>query len=74
MIAEVQDGLALVSAAERLSPDVIVSDISMPGLDGIAAATVILRKNPAARIIFVTVQDDLAWWSVGWRPARWDTC
>jgi DNA-binding NarL/FixJ family response regulator len=59
VIAVVQDGLALVSAAERLSPDVILSDISMPGLDGITAATVILRKNPAARIIFVTVQDDL---------------
>ena len=53
-----QDGRALVSAAERLSPDVIVSDISMPGLDGIAAATVILRRNPAARIIFVTVHGD----------------
>ena len=47
MIAQVQDGLALVSAAERLSPDVIVSDISMPGLDGIAAAAAILRRNPA---------------------------
>ena len=58
MIAQVQDGLALVSAAERLSPDVIVSDISMPGLDGIAAATLILRKNPAARIVFVTVHSD----------------
>ena len=58
VIAVVQDGLALVSAAERLSPDVILSDISMPGLDGIAAATAILRKNPAARIIFVTAHDD----------------
>ena len=58
VIAQVQDGLALVSAAERLSPDVIVSDISMPGLDGIAAAAAILRKNPAARIVFVTVHGD----------------
>ena len=58
VIAQVQDGLALVSAAERLSPDVIVSDISMPGLDGIAAAAAILRRNPAARIVFVTVHCD----------------
>jgi len=55
VIAQVQDGHALVSAVERLSPDVIVSDISMPGLDGIAAARIILGKNPAARIVFVTV-------------------
>jgi DNA-binding NarL/FixJ family response regulator len=58
VIAVVQDGLALVSAAERLSPDVILSDISMPGLDGISAATIILRRDPAARIIFVTVHSD----------------
>jgi DNA-binding NarL/FixJ family response regulator len=58
VIGQVQDGRALISAAERLSPDVIVSDISMPGLDGISAATVILRRDPAARIIFVTVHSD----------------
>jgi DNA-binding NarL/FixJ family response regulator len=58
VVACVRDGRKLVSAAERLSPDVIVSDISMPGLDGIAAASVILARNPAARIIFVTVHGD----------------
>ena len=58
VIAMVRDGLALVSAAERLSPDVIVSDISMPGLDGITAAIAILHRNPAARIVFVTVHND----------------
>jgi DNA-binding NarL/FixJ family response regulator len=58
VIACVRDGHALVSVAERLSPDVIVSDISMPGLDGIAAASVILARNPAARIILVTVHGD----------------
>ena len=58
VIAEVRDGRALVGAAERLSPDLIISDISMPGLDGITAAAEILRRDPAARIIFVTVYDD----------------
>ena len=46
MVGQVQDGCSLVSAAERLLPDVIVSDISMPGLDGIAAASAILRAEP----------------------------
>ena len=59
VIAQVQDGVALVAAAERLEPDVIVSDITMPGLDGIAAAAEILRHNAAARIILVTVHADL---------------
>ena len=54
VIGQVQDGYALLSAVDRLSPDVIVSDISMPGLDGITAAAQIVRKHPAARIVFVT--------------------
>jgi DNA-binding NarL/FixJ family response regulator len=58
VIADVEDGSALVIAAEQLLPDVIVTDISMPGLDGLAAATAILQKNPAARIVFVTVHGD----------------
>ena len=58
VIAWVENGRALVEATERLSPDVIVSDISMPGLDGIAAAAAILRSNAAARIILVTVHAD----------------
>ena len=58
VIAHVQDGVALVAAARQLSPEVIVSDISMPGLDGITAAAAILRANAAARIILVTVHAD----------------
>jgi CheY-like chemotaxis protein len=46
VVGEVHDGLALVLAAEQLSPDVIVSDVSMPGLEGIAAATQILQRSP----------------------------
>jgi DNA-binding NarL/FixJ family response regulator len=53
--ATVRDGLALVEAADAIRPDVIVTDIGMPCLDGIAAALMILRKDPKARIVFVTV-------------------
>jgi DNA-binding NarL/FixJ family response regulator len=58
VILDVGDGLELVSVAEREVPDVIVTDISMPGMDGIAAATAILRQNPAARIVFVTLHTE----------------
>ena len=58
VIATVGDGNALVAAAETLAPDVIVTDIAMPGLNGIAAAAEILRRNSAARIVFVTVHND----------------
>jgi len=55
VVALVEDGRALVSAAALLSPDVIVTDISMPILDGIDATALIRSRDPAARIVLVTV-------------------
>jgi DNA-binding NarL/FixJ family response regulator len=60
VIATVGDGHALVGAARALRPDVVVADISMPGLDGISAASQIIRAEPTARIVFVTVHDEPA--------------
>jgi DNA-binding NarL/FixJ family response regulator len=58
VIGHVTDGRTLVRHACRLSPDVIVSDISMPDVDGLTAAAEILQHNPKARIVFVTVHAD----------------
>ena len=58
VIGHVTDGRTLIRDAARLSPDVIVSDISMPELDGITAAARILEWDPMARIIFVSVHAD----------------
>ena len=57
VVATVGDGNALIAATETFAPDVIVTDIAMPGLNGIAAAARILGNNPAARIVFVTVHN-----------------
>jgi DNA-binding NarL/FixJ family response regulator len=58
VVAAVADGQALVDAAAQMSPDAIVTDISMPILDGIEAARTILSRNPSARVVFVTVHAD----------------
>jgi DNA-binding NarL/FixJ family response regulator len=58
VIEWVEDGRALVAAAERLSPDVIVTDIAMPDLDGIEAARVIRDHDANARIVLVTVHGE----------------
>jgi DNA-binding NarL/FixJ family response regulator len=58
VVAIVQDGQALIDAVEAWHPDVIVSDVAMPGLGRLAAARVIVARHPAARIVFVTVRNE----------------
>lgn len=60
VVGSVSDGQSLVDEAERLAPDVIVTDVVMPRLSGIAAADVILQRHPAARIVFATIHADRA--------------
>ncbi len=54
VIGEAGDGLEAVQRAEALQPDLIVLDIGMPGLNGIAAARRIGELVPNARIIFLS--------------------
>jgi DNA-binding NarL/FixJ family response regulator len=58
VIGTVPDGLELLEAAARLKPDVIVLDISMPGLDGLGAARCLKRAGCLSRLVFLTVHED----------------
>ncbi|HUM14519.1 MAG TPA: response regulator transcription factor [Candidatus Nitrosotalea sp.] len=58
VVATVPDGYALLRAADDVRPDVIVTDIVMPGLDGIAATVTLCARRPGARVVLVTVHDD----------------
>jgi DNA-binding NarL/FixJ family response regulator len=49
-----KDGRALVQAAEKLKPDVVILDISMPLLNGFEAAKQIKKSLPATRLIFLS--------------------
>ena len=56
--AVVGDGHALLREAETIRPDVVVADISMPGLDGISATEALLTRHPGWRVVLVTVHDE----------------
>ena len=72
VVATVTDGLAAVTEAEHLDPDLLVLDIAMPGLNGIAAAARLKEQGSKAKVVFVTnmkdrefVQESLALGDVG---------
>jgi DNA-binding NarL/FixJ family response regulator len=60
VVAIVNDGVEVVEAARRLRPDVIVSDLSMPGLSGLDALRRLKAEGVRTRVIFLTMYDDPA--------------
>jgi DNA-binding NarL/FixJ family response regulator len=55
VIGEAANGKEAVALAERLSPDVVIMDLSMPEMDGSAATKAILAKHPETRILILTM-------------------
>jgi DNA-binding NarL/FixJ family response regulator len=58
VVGAVSDGRALLQAAPRLKPDVIVVDISMPLLNGLDACRQLQPQLPQTRWVFLTVNED----------------
>jgi DNA-binding NarL/FixJ family response regulator len=58
VIGTVENGLALVDGAIRLTPDIIVSDISMPFLSGFEALRKLIAIQPEVRFIFLTISNE----------------
>ena len=58
IVGTVRDGAALLHAADRLNPDVIVLDITMPNLNGLEVARQLKTRDSRAKIVFVSVHAD----------------
>jgi len=56
--AEAENGLEALRLAEKLNPDVIVMDVSMPDMNGIDAARAILERSPRCRIVALSMYSD----------------
>src|SRR4030095_10259441 len=57
VIAEARDGRELINLVESLSPDVVMTDISMPGMDGITAIADIHGKHPEVHLLVLSMYD-----------------
>lgn len=58
VVGEAPDGLEAVRQTEQLAPQVVLMDISMPGLNGLDAAREIKSRCPAAAVVFLTMHEN----------------
>lgn len=58
VVGEASNGADAVDAAERLRPDVVVMDVRMPGMDGIAATAEVMARTDAAVLVLTTFDID----------------
>jgi DNA-binding NarL/FixJ family response regulator len=58
VVGSVKEGQAALAAAETLRPDVIVLDISMPGISGLEVVTRLFKAGSTAAVVFLTVHDE----------------
>jgi len=55
VVETVADGEALVEAAQRLNPDIIIADISMPKMNGLEATRILHASVPQSKVIILSV-------------------
>ncbi len=58
IVGQVTDGRALLEAADKLKPDVVVLDISMPLLNGLEAARQLKQRLRNVKLVFLTMNED----------------
>ena len=58
VVGSVADGLAVVDAAVRLRPDVVVIDLNLPTMNGLEACRRIRAAVPLSKIVLITAADD----------------
>jgi two-component system invasion response regulator UvrY len=58
VVGQANDGQKAIEVARELVPDVILMDISMPGVNGIEATRAILQEHPRIRIIGLSIYED----------------
>ncbi|MDQ1714351.1 MAG: two-component system, NarL family, response regulator LiaR, partial [Frankiaceae bacterium] len=60
VVGALDDGAGAAAAVIELEPDIVLMDLSMPGMDGIAATREIVAARPEAKVVVLTSFSDSA--------------
>jgi DNA-binding NarL/FixJ family response regulator len=58
VVGDAEDGDDLIALVDRTEPDVVLTDLAMPGLDGAAATRRILERHPTIGVLVLSMHDD----------------
>jgi DNA-binding NarL/FixJ family response regulator len=58
VVGEAEDGREAVEVCSRLQPDLVLMDVRMPGMDGLAATREIKQRHPQTSVLMVTMQEN----------------
>jgi DNA-binding NarL/FixJ family response regulator len=60
VVGEAGDGAEALALASSLRPDVVVMDVEMPGMDGLAATAALQKSAPRCAVVTLSLHDDIA--------------
>ena len=58
VVGEADDGLALITLAEQLQPNLVLTDIAMPGLNGLEATARLVKARPETRVLILSMHQN----------------
>ena len=57
VVGEARDGAELIALVEKLNPDLVMTDLDMPGVDGVAAITHLHRSRPQVKLMVLSMSN-----------------
>ncbi len=58
VVGEAGDGQTAIQLTDQLAPDVLITDINLPGLNGLEVTRVVRRRNPNVAVVVLTMHED----------------
>lgn len=58
IIGKAENGMEALALAQKLHPDVVVTDLKMPTMDGIAATIALREVDPSIKVVILSIYDD----------------